>query len=125
VPANLRVLQVEGAPENVGSGKSGCGGRLRRGYLGHFRIAQKLWIEGAQRRSELQFGARRLVARFFHCEAGEEQQATFTYRTHAAGYLEARLNSRDGSRKIDRAVVELPSREAPASGGLIRTNRRC
>jgi hypothetical protein len=39
---------------------------------------------------------------------GEEQQATFAYRTHAAGYLEARLNSRDAFPQDDRAVVELP-----------------
>jgi hypothetical protein len=58
---------------------------------------------------ELQFGGAPVGSRNFSLKPGEEQQASFVYRTHAAGYLEARLNSRDAFPQDDRAVVELPS----------------
>ena len=48
--------------------------------------------------------------REFSLKSGEEQQATFAlHRTRAAGYLEARLNSRETPfPQDDRAIVELP-----------------
>jgi hypothetical protein len=58
---------------------------------------------------ELQFGGAPAGSRGFSLKAGEEQQATFAYKTRAAGYLEARLNSKDAFPQDDRAVVELPS----------------
>ena len=43
---------------------------------------------------------------------GAEQQATFTYRTRAAGYLEARITPHDAFPQDDRAVIELPAEKA-------------
>ncbi|MGA3204833.1 MAG: VWA domain-containing protein [Bryobacteraceae bacterium] len=110
VPANLRVLQVNGALENVGLRKIG----LRRSttVADTWDIFVSLRNYGLKPRDvglELQFGGAPVGSKSFSLKPGEEQQATFAYRTHAAGYLEARLNSRDAFPQDDRAVVELPS----------------
>ena len=110
VPSNLRVLQVNGAQENVGLRKLG----LRRSttVADTWDIFVSLRNYGLKRRDvrlELQFGGAPAGSRSFSLKPGEEQQATFAYKTHAAGYLEARLNSRDAFPQDDRAVVELPS----------------
>ncbi len=110
VPSNLRVLQVEGAPENVGLRKIG----LRRSTAAAdtwdiFVSVRNYGLKARDVGLELQFGRAPAGSRSFSLKPGEEQQATFTYRTNAAGYLEARLNSRDAFPQDDRAVVELPS----------------
>ncbi len=110
VPANLRVLAVEGAPENVGLRKIG----LRRSTAATdtwdiFVSVKNYGLRARDVGLELQFGGAAAGSRSFSLKAGEEQQAMFTYKTHAAGYLEARLNSRDAFPQDDRAVVELPS----------------
>ncbi len=110
VPANLRVLQVNGAQENVGLRKIG----LRRSttVADTWDIFVSLRNYGGKPRDaslELQFGGAPAGSKFFSLKPGEEQQATFAYKTRAAGYLEARLNSRDAFPQDDRAVVELPS----------------
>ena len=110
VPANLRVLQVNGALENVGLRKIG----LRRSttVADTWDIFVSLRNYGLKARDvglELQFGGAPAGSKAFSLKPGEEQQATFTYKTRAAGFLEARLNSRDAFPQDDRAVVELPS----------------
>lgn len=110
VPANLRVLQVNGAQENVGLRKIG----LRRSTSvadtwDIFVSLRNYGLKARDVRLELQFGGAPAGSRSFSLKPGEEQQATFAYKTHAGGYLEARLNSRDAFPQDDRAVVELPS----------------
>jgi hypothetical protein len=110
VPANLRVLQVNGAQENVGLRKIG----LRRSTSAAdtwdiFVSLRNYGLKARDVRLELQFGGAPAGSRSFSLKPGEEQQATFAYKTHAAGYLEARLNSRDAFPQDDRAVVEMPS----------------
>lgn len=110
VPGNLRVLQVNGALENVGLRKIG----LRRSatVADTWDIFVALRNYGVKTREvvlELQFGGAPVGSRGFSLKPGEEQQATFAYKTRAAGYLEARLNSKDAFPQDDRAVVELPS----------------
>jgi VWA domain-containing protein/aerotolerance regulator-like protein len=110
VPANLRVLPVDGAQENVGLRKIGL--RRSTGAADTWDIFVALKNYGLKPRNvglELQFGGAPAGSRGFSLKPGEEQQATFTYKTHAAGYLEARLNSHDAFPQDDRAVVELPS----------------
>jgi hypothetical protein len=110
VPSNLRVLQVNGAQENVGLRKIGL--RRSTSVADTWDIFVSLRNYGLKPRDvglELQFGGAPAGSRSFSLKAGEEQQASFTYKTHAAGYLEARLNSRDAFPQDDRAVVELPS----------------
>ena len=110
LPANLRVLAVEGAPENVGLRKIGL--RRSTATADTWDIFVSLRNYGLKARDvglELQFGGAPVGSRSFSLKPGEEQQATFAYKTHAAGYLEARLNSKDAFPQDDRAVVELPS----------------
>jgi hypothetical protein len=110
VPSNLRVLEVNGAQENVGLRKVG----LRRSstVADTWDIFVSVRNYGLKPRTvglELQFGGAPVGSHSFSLKPGEEQQAMFAHRTHAAGYLEARLNSRDAFPQDDRAVVELPS----------------
>jgi hypothetical protein len=110
LPSNLRVLQVNGAMEDVGLRKIG----LRRSTTAPetWDVFVSLRNYGLKSRDvglELQFGGAPIGTKSFSLKPGEEQQATFAYRTKAAGYLEARLNSRDAFPQDDRAVVELPS----------------
>lgn len=109
VPSNLRVLQVNGALENVGLRKIGL--RRSTSIPDTWDIFVSLRNYGLKPRNvalELQFGGAPVGSRTFSLKPGEEQQATFAYKTHAAGYLEARLNSHDSFPQDDRAVVELP-----------------
>jgi hypothetical protein len=110
LPTNLRVLGVEGAPENVGLRKIGL--RRSAAAADTWDIFVSLKNYGLKARDvglEMQFGGAPVGSHSFSLKPGEEQQATFAYKTHAAGYLEARLNSRDAFPQDDRAVVELPS----------------
>ena len=110
VPSNLRVLQVNGAQENVGLRKVGL--RRSSSAADTWDIFVSLRNYGVKPHDvglELQFGGAPVGSRSFSLKPGEEQQATFEYKTHAAGYLEARLNSHDAFPQDDRAVVELPS----------------
>jgi hypothetical protein len=109
VPSNLRVLQVNGAQENVGLRKIGL--RRSTSTADTWDIFVSLRNYGLKPHDvglELQFGGAPAGSHNFSLKPGEEQQATFAYRTHAAGYLEARLNSHDAFPQDDRAVVELP-----------------
>jgi len=109
VPKNLRVLQVQGALENVG---------LRKIALRRSASAADAWDVFVSVRNyglkprdvalELQFGGAPAGSKAFSLKPDEEQQAAFTFRTKAAGYLEARLNARDAFPQDDRAIVELP-----------------
>ena len=110
LPANLRVLPIDGSQENVGLRKVGL--RRSTAAADTWDIFVSLRNYGARAHDvglELQFGGAPAGSRSFSLKPGEEQQATFAYKTHAAGYLEARLNSRDAFPQDDRAVVELPS----------------
>jgi len=110
VPSNLRVLAVNGALENVGLRKIGL--RRSTSVADSWDIFVSLRNYGLKPRDvglELQLGGAPVGSKTFSLKPGEEQQATFTYRTHAAGYLEARLNARDAFPQDDRAVVEIPS----------------
>jgi hypothetical protein len=64
----------------------------------------------------LQFGGAAAGSRRISLKAGAEEQATFNFRTRAAGYLEARIRLADGKPDAfpqdDRALIELPSQKA-------------
>ncbi len=115
MPSNLRVLPINGAMENVGLRKVGL--RRSTSVADTWDIFVSVRNYGLKSRDvglELQFGGAPAGSKIFSLKPGEEQQASFAYRTHAAGYLEARLNSRDAFPQDDRAVVELPSEKASA-----------
>lgn len=109
LPSNLRVL-LSGAPqENVGLRKIG----LRRSASAPdtWDIYVAVHNYGAKPHDvdlELQFGRSFVGSKRLQLKPGAEQQETFTYRTAARGFLEARLNVHDAFAQDDRAVIELP-----------------
>ena len=109
LPSNLRVL-MSGAPqENVGLRKIG----LRRSPSDPdtwdiFVAVRNYGTKPHAVDLELQFGKSPVGSRRLQLAPGAEQQATFSYRTKVAGYLEARLNVKDAFPQDDRAVIELP-----------------
>jgi hypothetical protein len=109
-PANLRVLSVGTTQENVGLRKIG----LRRSPSAPdtWDIFVAVHNYGARARDadlELQFAQSPVGAKTLHLKPGGEEQATFSYKTKIAGYLEARLNVRDVFPQDDRALIELPA----------------
>jgi hypothetical protein len=107
VPENLRLLPVTTAPENVGIRKIG----LRRSDANTWQIFVSVKNYSDQARASqvaMQFGGAPLGSRTLALAPHTEQQATFTVRTRAAGWLEARLMNPDAFPDDDRAVLELP-----------------
>lgn len=109
LPSNLRVL-LSGAPqENVGLRKIG----LRRSASAPdaWDIYVAVHNYGSRPHDvdlELQFARSVVGSKRLQLKPGAEQQETFSYRTPAPGYLEARLNVHDAFPQDDRAVIELP-----------------
>lgn len=113
VPRNLRLLPVQGAPENVGLRKIGL--RRSPAAADAWDVLVSVRNYGQQPRNvglELQFGGAPAGSKAFSLKPNEEQQAAFTFHTRAAGYLEARINAHDAFPQDDRAIVELP-KEVP------------
>ncbi len=121
-PPNLRLLNVATAngpstQENVGLRKIG----LRR-----LPTAPDTWeIYVAVRNYgtrphavdlAMQFGGSPAGSKRIALKPESEEQATFTYRTRVAGFLEARIRSVDGKAdsfpQDDRAVIELPAQQS-------------
>ena len=111
LPSNLRTL-LSGAPqENVGLRKIG----LRRSPSAPdtWDIYVAVRNYGAKPHDvdlELQFGKSLVGAQKLSIKPGAEQEAKFSYRATAPGYLEARLNVRDAFPQDDRALIELPGK---------------
>ncbi len=112
VPENFRVISVGNGntQENVG---------LRRLAMRRSPTAPDSWDIFVAVRNygtrpatvdlAVQFARSPAGARRMTLGPGAEEQATFTYQEKAAGYVEARLNTRDAFPQDDRAVVELPA----------------
>ena len=111
LPSNLRVL-ISGAPqENVGLRKIG----LRRSPTAPdtWDIYVAVRNYGSKPHDvdlELQFGKSPAGSQRLSIKPGAEQEATFSYKATAPGYLEARLNVRDAFPQDDRALIELPGK---------------
>jgi hypothetical protein len=113
LPSNLRVLPVEAAQENIGLRKIG----LRRSPSAPdvwdiFVSVRNYGVRPRVADLALQFGGAPAGSKRLTLKPNSEEQATFSYRTRVAGYLEARLNVRDAFPQDDRAVIELPARKA-------------
>jgi hypothetical protein len=111
-PGNLRVLAVGAQQENVGLRKIG----LRRSPASPdtweiFVAARNYGVRRHDVDLALQFGGAPAGSRRLSLKPGTEEQITFTYRTRAAGWLEARLNARDAFPQDDRALIELPAQK--------------
>jgi von Willebrand factor type A domain/Aerotolerance regulator N-terminal len=116
IPANLRVLPVASPQENVGIRKIG----LRRSPAtpDSWDIFVAVKNYGQKPRDidlAIQFGGAPAGSKQMTIKPGAEEQATFSYKTRVAGYLEARILYSGGVRDVfpqdDRAVIELPAQK--------------
>jgi hypothetical protein len=113
LPPNLRVLPVTTTQENIGLRKIG----LRRSPSAPdvwdiFVAVRNYGSRPHQVDLALQFGGAPAGSKRLTLKPNSEEQATFSYRTRVAGYLETRLNVRDAFPQDDRAVIELPAQKA-------------
>jgi hypothetical protein len=109
-PANFRVIPVKDKVENCGLRKIG----LRRsatdpGLWEVFVAARNYGTVARIVPLALQFGGGIVGSRKLLLTPGKDEEATFTFRTRAAGWLEARLLIDDGLPDDNRAIVELPA----------------
>lgn len=109
VPERFRMIAVEAREDNVG---------LRKLAMRRSPASPESWdifvaVRNYGARAQtvdlaVQFAMSPVGSRRMTLPPGAEQQATFTYREKAGGWVEARLNVRDAFPQDDRAVVELP-----------------
>jgi len=117
-PRNLRVLPVNATGENVGLRKIGLRRSPKMPDVWEIFVAVKNY--GSRPHAvdlALQFGGAPVGSKHLSLAPGAEEQSSFTYRTKAAGDLEARILSqdkpaRDAFPQDDRAVIELPSQQS-------------
>ncbi len=116
IPANVRVLPVAASTENAGIRKIG----LRRATSSPdswdiFVAVKNYGAKPHDVELALQFGGAPAGSKHMTLKPGAEEQATFSYKTRAAGYLEARIRYTNGARDAfpqdDRAVIELPAQK--------------
>ena len=111
-PTNLRILPIPDKGENVGLRKIGL--RRSPGALDVWNIFVAVRNYGVRSHVtdlEVQFGGAPAGSQRFTLKPGEEEQATFAYRTRVAGWLEARIRTQGGDAfpQDDRAIIELPA----------------
>jgi hypothetical protein len=109
---NLRLLSVADPQENCGLGKIGLRRASSDADLWEIFVTARNYGRTPQTvMLALQFGNAPAGSRPLNLAPGAEQSATFQYRTRAAGWLEARLMTRDAFPQDDRALLELPSQK--------------
>jgi len=111
-PPNLRFVPIAGPAEHAGLRKVGVRRSLSDPDIWEVFITVKNY--GATPRSVplgVQFGGAPVGTRRFELKPGAEENAAFRFKTRAAGWLEARLVTRDAFQLDDHAVLELPARK--------------
>jgi hypothetical protein len=111
LPANLRMIPVNGPVENVGIRKLGLRRSLTKPDTWEIFAAVRNY--GRTVRTVplvIGFGGAPIGSRRFVLAPGAEETATFQYVTRSAGWLEARLLVKEAFTLDDRAVLELPER---------------
>jgi hypothetical protein len=107
-PANLRVIPITAPVENCGLRKIG----LRRSDAESWQVFISARNYGTQQKTTqlaVHFGGAPIGSRTLILKPGEAQETSFTFRTRAAGWLEARLLTSDSFPEDDRAVLEVPA----------------
>jgi hypothetical protein len=119
VPANLRVINVPANPENVGLRKIGMRRNAKSPDVWDIFVAVRNYsprpqtVDLALSYARSPAGAKRLTLK-----PNSEEQAEFSYRERAGGWLEARIQpanglaSRDAFPGDDRALVEVTQQTA-------------
>lgn len=108
IPNNLRVLPIAAPVENVGLRNIG----LRRADAESWQVFISTKNYGSQPRTTqlaVHFGGAPIGSRTLTLKPGDLQETSFTFRTRAAGWLEARLLSSDSFPEDDRAMLEVPA----------------
>jgi len=111
-PPNLRFVPIASPAEHAGLRKVGVRRSLSDPDIWEVFITVKNY--GTTPRSvplRVQFGGAPVGTRRFELKPGVEESAAFRFKTRAAGWLEARLITRDAFQQDDRAVLELPARK--------------
>ncbi len=111
-PPNLRIIPINGPSEHFGLRKVS----VRRSFTDTdtWEVFVAVKNYGATARSVplgVQFGGAPIGTRRFNLKPGAEENATFRFKTRAAGWLEARLMTQDAFQQDGRAVLELPVRK--------------
>jgi hypothetical protein len=116
LPPNVRVLPVTASLENMGIRKIG----LRRSPTSPdvwdiFVAVKNYGTRVHDIDLAIQFGGAPAGSQHMTIRPGAEEQASFSYKTRVAGYLEARIMYANGARDVfpqdDRAVIELPAQK--------------
>ena len=108
LPANLRVVPIASPVENCGLRHIG----LRRADSETWQVFVSTKNYGAQFRTTqiaVHFAGSPIGTRTLQLKPGEQQEASFVFRTRAAGWLEARLLTSDAFPEDDRAMLEVPA----------------
>ncbi len=114
-PGNLRVIPVTGAIANVGLRKVGVRRSLTDADAWDIFIAAKNYGNALKTVPlVVAFGGAPVGSKRLTLKPGGEDTAAFQFKTKAGGWLEARLLTRDAFPEDDRAVLELPARQAIA-----------
>src|SRR3984893_11281087 len=109
-PPNLRFVPIASPTEHAGLRKLSVRRSLSDRDIWEVFITVKNY--GTTSRSVplgVQFGGAPVGTRRFELKPGAEENATFRFKTRAAGWLEARLVTHDAFQQDDRAVLELPA----------------
>ena len=112
LPSNLRVLAVKSPTENVGLRRMGLRRSATEPDAWEIYVSVRNYGLSAQNVAVgLQFAGSPAGSRTLALKPSSEQETTFTYRTRAAGVVEAKLLSNDAFPQDDRAVLELPQQK--------------
>jgi hypothetical protein len=111
-PANLRVIAIPSAAEHVGLRKVSVRRSLDDPDSWEIFVTAKNY--GSLPRSTplvVQFGGAPVGTGRLDLKPGAEESAHYRFKTRVAGWLEARLMTRDAFPQDERAILELPARK--------------
>jgi hypothetical protein len=113
MPQGLRVIPVDAPRENAGLTKIG----LRRSptdpeVWDTLISVHNYGVTPRRIPLVLMFGGAPTGTRMLEIGGGKDAEASFQFRTRAAGWLEARLLGNDGLAEDNRAILEIPALQA-------------
>jgi hypothetical protein len=113
VPSSLRVIPVEAPEENVGLTKIGLRRAPSDAEVWDALVSVRNYGTSPKRVPVvLLFGGAPAGSRLIDVAGGKESEATFQFRTRAAGWLEARVLMNDALVEDNRAILEIPALQA-------------
>jgi hypothetical protein len=110
LPHNLRVIQVRAPADNCGIRHMGL--KPSSADLAQWQVfvtAKNYGSIVCSAQLSVQFGGAPVGGRTLVLQPGSEEESTFSFRTRAAGWLDARLLGSDSFPADNRAVLEVPA----------------